>query len=130
MKLGPFALMPGCLSVIEQREIDEWEPPVNSLIEMQKNIPWWLGDLVVHGEAQWGDDFWQSMPEDCNLEMLERFANIARKIPVDDRVPSLSWSHHVIALRLSNRLMRKAALRHAEKQGMDTKQFSSYVNGL
>lgn len=127
MIVGPFALMPGKLVIHEMASIERWEEFLPQLFMMQKYAPWWLGDAVNFGEARFGDVFWQSVPMDASQKMIERFASISRKIPPEERVLSLSWTHHVTALRVEVPAVRRALLRKAENECLDTEQFSKLV---
>ena len=130
MKIGPFALLPGGLSVVEVASLEEWEKRAGLVFDMQKYVPWWLGDLVVFGEAQWGDDFWQVPPLGASEQMLMRFAGVARKYPIGERNLSLSWTHHVIALRADEVILRRSLLRIAESKSMTSEEFRCYVSNL
>ena len=127
MKFGPFVCLPGSLAVVGIDGVDSWELHAQELFNMQKNVPWWLGDLVVFGEARFGDDFWQTVPEDIDLSMLQRFAKVASLMPPADRIPELSWTHHSIALKIKDTNLRNAALQMALKKCMDTKEFGKYI---
>lgn len=130
MKVGPFALLPGQLAVVEPADIEEWEPAASKIFAMQKYVPWWIGDMVVFGESQFGDDFWQVPPEDSSEAMIRRYMGVARKIPPEDRCLALSWSHHVSALRIANRTVRQAALRRGESERMSSADFGRFVSSL
>ena len=130
MKIGPFACCDGSLSIVENADIQEWENSASELLSIHRSIPWWIGDMLVFGTAQYGDDIWQILPPDISLSMIERFENVARKIPPEDRIGSLSWTHHVISLRIPNRVVARAALRHAAREQMPTDEFTKYVNNI
>lgn len=122
MKVGPFLLLAGGLSA-EHATIENWENAAAQIVAMQRNVNWWLGDLVVYGEAKWGDDFWQCVPLDTSISLLERCAGVCRKYPHEERFPSLSWTHHVHALRVKDKVARRSVLRHAEREGLDGEEF-------
>lgn len=126
MKLGPFILLKAALS-IEPSSLEDWEAGASQLVALQKYIPWYLGDMVVFGEAQWGDDFWQAVPLDTSISMLERFAGVARKYPQAERNKTLSWTHHVTALKIKDPIARRSVLRHAEREGMSNEEFREYL---
>lgn len=126
MKIHPFLLLPGALSV-EVCSLEEWEHAAAQLVNMQKWVPWWLGDMVVFGEAQWGDEFWQTVPMDASLSLLERCAGVARKYPHGERFPCLSWTHHVVALRIKDRVARRSMLRYAEREQLSGEEFREFL---
>jgi hypothetical protein len=130
MKVGPFGLLPGGLAILENAPIDVWEQHAPVIFNMQKYAPWWLGDMVRFGEAQFGDDFWQVPPQDISERMLVRFAGVSRKYNPEDRFPSLSWTHHLYALRIENEILRRSLLRKAESESMTSEDFHGYVSSV
>lgn len=127
MKLGPFALLPSALAITEAADIAEWELHAQTLFSMQRWVPWWLGDMVVFGEAQFGDDFWQVPPLDASEGMLDRFAGVARKYPPEERCLSLSFTHHQMALRIKDAVLRRSLLRVAERDQLSTEDFGTLI---
>jgi hypothetical protein len=130
MTIGPFALLPGQLAITEQAPIEVWEENAKLLFDMQKHVPWWIGDLVVFGEARFGDDFWQIPPMDASEKMIQRFAGVSRVFKTSERLPGLSWTHHITAMRIKSPKLRTAFLRQAEEHAMDTQQFSEWIRGM
>lgn len=130
MLVGPFALLPGQLAVMQHAPITEWEENAKLLFDMQKHVPWWIGDLVVFGEARFGDDFWQVPPQGASEKLIQRFAGVSRSFKTDERVPGLSWTHHVSAMRVKSPKLRTAFLRRAEADGMDSQAFSEWLRGM
>lgn len=124
-----FLLIDGGLMFSNIPDEAEWEPMASELIRMQRHINWWLGDFIVKGEAQVGDDIYQAFDEDVSVSMLERCAAVSRAYPLDDRNPSISWSHHYMAMNLPPTI-RSMALRKAEVEGMNTGEFKSYLSQL
>jgi hypothetical protein len=127
MKVGPFLLMAGALSA-EDATIEAWEEGASQVMAMQRNVNWWIGDMVVFGEARWGDEFWQVVPMDASVSLLERCAGVSKKYPPGERFPSLSWTHHVHALRVKDKVARRSVLRHAEREGMDSEEFRVFIS--
>jgi hypothetical protein len=128
--VGPFALLPAQLQVVKFAAIEEWEASAKTLFEMQKWSPWWIGDLMVYGEARFGDDAWQIPPLDASASSVERFVAVARKIPPEARMKSLSFQHHLLALRIKEPSVRQAALRKAESDAMNTEEFGKFLRQM
>lgn len=126
MKFGAFSLLPAQL-VVEPSDVEGWESGMEALVFLQRHIPWYLGDAVVYGEAQMGDEFWNSVPFDASLSLLERCASVSRKYPPEDRFPSLSWTHHVVALKVKDPVARRSVLRHAERSDFDCDEFRKFL---
>ena len=129
MKLGALTLMDGYLLIDADAEVESLEPEVEKLFFMQRNINWWLGDLINFGEARWGDDIWQTIPEGTSESMLGRFVAGCRKIKPTDRVPGASWTMHSICAKVEPTL-RKALLNHGAAEGMETEEFREYIKRM
>jgi hypothetical protein len=126
MKAGPFGLLPRGLVLLEPAGIEEWEEHAKTLFFMQKNIQWWMGDMVVYGERQFGDDFWQIPPEGTSEGMLKRSMVASLNTPFENRT-DLSWTHHQSALRIKDMTLRSALMRKAERDQLDTQQFNDLI---
>lgn len=129
MQLGPITLMDGYLTISPDAEVEHLEPEVERLFFIQRNINWWIGDVITFGEARWGDDIWQAIPEGASESMIRRFAAHSRIIKPLDRVPSASWTMHSISAKVERNL-RKALLNHAVQEGMDTEEFREYLKRI
>lgn len=129
IRIGHFALMPSALAILEPRELDEWETPFSQVVSFQRSVNWWLGDAVNIGLAQHGDDFWQVVPMECSIDLLNRCAKVSKEYPVRDRVLELSWTHHFVALSLAPQL-RKAALAMARENGWSSQDLRRYIDSL
>ena len=77
MKFGHLVCMSGSLAIGRMEPLSEWERHGRNLFQMQSNVPWWLGDYCVFGEQRFGEEFWQSIPEDVDVAMLENFARMS-----------------------------------------------------
>jgi hypothetical protein len=82
----------------------------------QRAGPWWIGDLLNAGEDCFGEAFSQMCEGAVSAEMLNRYASVARRVPIENRVPSLSWSAHAAVARLPNHLQKRLLL-DAERHG-------------
>ena len=51
-----------------------------------------------------------------STEMLNRYASVARRVPIENRRPCLSWSAHAAVARLPHHLQKRLLL-DAERQG-------------
>jgi hypothetical protein len=82
----------------------------------QRAGPWWIGDLVNAGEDRFGESFSQMCEGTISTEMINRYAAVARRVPIENRVPSLSWSAHAAVARLPLD-RQKPMLLDAERHG-------------
>lgn len=129
MQIGPMTLMDGYLLLGPEADVETLESHAQKLFFMQKNINWWIGDLVNFGEARWGDELWQAIPEGVSETMIGRFVAMSRKVKPLDRVPSASWTMHSISAKVESNL-RKALLNHAVSEGMETDEFREYLKRI
>ena len=128
--VGPFALLPSQLSIVKHAPIEEWEEAAQVVFGMQKWAPFWIGDMVLFGEARFGDEFWQVPPMDASRNSIDRFVGVTGKIKPEDRAKTLSFTHHMTAMRIKEPSVRAALLRRAESQMMDTEEFSQLVRSM
>ncbi len=129
MQLDQMTLMDGYLLIDHDAEVEYMEQDAEKLFFMQRNINWWIGDLITFGEARWGDDIWQAIPEGASESMIRRYSAQSRIIKPLDRVPSASWTMHSISAKVERNL-RKALLNHAVQEGMDTEEFREYLKRM
>jgi hypothetical protein len=127
LKIGPFILLQGCLVVDGICHPEAWEEAAERMFELQRYIPWYIGDMINFGEAQWGDDVYQALPIDISEEMATRLSGVAKKYPPNERFASLSWTHHNLALREKDPVLRRGLLKRAVEDSMTTKEFGKYV---
>jgi hypothetical protein len=100
---GTTTATPTALTVDPGVDFDTWLAAGGRLLGAASSINWWVGDWILHGEAQWGGtDGGMAMlrREICavtNLDpqTLERVRHIASSVPPQVRREGLSWSHHV-----------------------------------
>jgi hypothetical protein len=97
-------------------EITEWKGPLQFALWCQRAGPWWIGDLLNSGEDRFGESFSQMCEGMVSAEMLNRYASVARRVPIENRVASLSWSAHAVVARLPANLQRRM-LQDAERHG-------------
>lgn len=130
MKLGHLTLMDGMLLIEPEATVESIESSAQKLFFFQKNAPWWIGDLVMFGEARWGDELWQVVPEGTSEEMIGRYVAQSRKMKPSQRVPAATWTMHSIAAKIKDSSLRKAMLNHAVCESMNTDEFRTYVTEM
>jgi len=72
--------------------------------------------LLNAGEDRFGESFSQMCEGAVSAEMLNRYASVARRVPIENRVASLSWSAHAAVARLPFDV-QKRLLREADRHG-------------
>lgn len=97
-------------------ELEDWAGPLQFALWVQKASPWWIGDLLNQGDAQFGEVFSQICEGLISADLLQRYESVARRVPPENRRASLSWSAHAAVARLSHDRQR-LMLDKAEQYG-------------
>ena len=71
--------------------IDEGEGIASQLTDAGDDIKWCKGDLVAYGEAHWGEDMSQIIPE-RETENWMRYARVSALYPPEERIHDVAWS--------------------------------------
>lgn len=116
ISLGPFHFTSVGVRISGKPELDAWRGPLQFALWCQRAGPWWIGDLLNSGEDSFGETFSQMCEGTLSTEMLNRYASVARRVPIDNRRASLSWSAHAAVARLPHELQKRLLL-DAEKHG-------------
>ena len=72
--------------------------------------------MLNAGEDRFGESFSQACEGAVSAEMLNRYASVARRVPLENRVPGLSWSAHAMVARMPVDQQRNLLLQ-AERHG-------------
>lgn len=68
---------------------------------MSDHVGFMIGDIINFGEAKWGSKYQQAMEQTGRAySTVAGYALTARRIPADQRIPALSFSHHREILRI------------------------------
>jgi hypothetical protein len=112
ISIGPFQFTSVGVRFSGKPELVEWKGPLQFALWCQRAGPWWIGDLLNAGEDQFGESFSQMCEGAVSAEMLNRYASVARRVPIENRVATLSWSAHAAVARLpvdeQKRLLQEA----------------------
>lgn len=125
-QMGPFLFTPTQAVIRGVTSVEEWQAPLDRALRMQRSSPWWIGDMLVYGESQYGDEIWQSVHDTASFDMLQRFMAVSKAIPPSRRNSNLSWSHHREVMKLAPAL-QVVCLRKAEAEGWNTQELRKYV---
>ncbi|MCC7474941.1 MAG: hypothetical protein IT425_06065 [Pirellulales bacterium] len=121
ISVGPFDFTSVGVRITGRPESAEWKGPLQFALWCQRAGPWWIGDLLNAGEDRFGEAFSQMCEGAVSAEMLNRYASVARRIPIENRIASLSWSAHAAVARLPHDLQRRL-LREAEQKGWTSEE--------
>jgi len=116
ISLGSFQFLPSSVKVSGRPEIEEWVGPLQFALWCQRASPWWIGDMLLAGDAQFGEDFSHACEGLISGDQLQRYESIARRVPPKNRRAALSWSAHAAVARLPHDQQLKM-LREAEQRG-------------
>ena len=119
ISVGPFHFTSVGVRISGKPEIAEWKGPLQFALWCQRAGPWWIGDLLNAGEDRFGETFSQMCEGAVSAEMLNRYASVARRVPIENRRPGLSWSAHAVTARLPLDVQHDL-LREAERKGWTT----------
>jgi hypothetical protein len=121
ISVGPFHFTSVGIRISGKPEVAEWKGPLQFALWCQRAGPWWIGDLLNAGEDRFGESFSQICEGVVSAEMLNRYASVARRVPIDNRVASLSWSAHAAVARLPNELQKRLLI-EAERRGWTSEE--------
>jgi len=124
---GDFLLLPSALLTCGHPDLDKWELMAEKLCSYQRSLYWWIGDIVVFGEAQMGDDIYQCFGPGMSSGLIDRCAKVSRAFAASERFPELSWSQHQL---VSNMDTRQDILNLSLCEGWDTDQLRAYLKEI
>jgi hypothetical protein len=126
---GPLyraGMTPTGYSLPEGLTYDEWSEMGPPLVAMAQSAAWWLGDWLRYGEHHYGDKYVQAVEATgYGVSTLKNYQWVADRIPIDERVPDVPFSHHKAVASLDrvprNKLLREASRGHlTEHEVRDT----------
>ncbi|MCH2116276.1 MAG: hypothetical protein MK161_01130 [Pirellulales bacterium] len=129
ISLGPFQFTSVGVKFSGRPQLDQWKGPLQFALWCQRAGPWWIGDLLNHGEDHFGESFSQMCEGIVSTEQLSRYASVARRVPLGNRSTSLSWSAHAVVARLPHDQQRNM-LREAENRGWTSEELRKAVQKL
>ncbi|MEM6654178.1 MAG: hypothetical protein AAF596_00095 [Planctomycetota bacterium] len=121
MSIGPFDFTSVGVRIRGKPATDQWRGPLQFALWCQKAGPWWIGDLLNAGEDRFGEMFSQMCEGAVSADQLNRYASVARRVPITSRVPTMSWSAHAAVARLDPSV-QKRWLQRAEKAGLSSEE--------
>jgi hypothetical protein len=116
ISIGPFHFTSVGVRFSGKSDLNDWKGPLQFALWCQRAGPWWIGDLLNAGEDRFGESFSQMCEGMVSAEMLNRYASVARRVPIQNRIPTLSWSAHAAVARLPVD-QQKRLLQDADRHG-------------
>jgi len=99
---------------------DEFESTVAVLSRMDRATPWGLGDAVLLGDREFGEQAAQAYG--CSSEAARQYAWVCERFPFVTRVTTLSFAHHRAVAGLDTPEERRHWLKKAEAEGWSEKE--------
>jgi hypothetical protein len=105
---------------------DEWCSAVGTLQAMERSVKWWLGDLLLFGEAAFPEQAVQTFPDaysgSAYAESTMRAAMwVSDRFPRGTRVEGATWTHHRVVADLPRAeavaLLTEAARVNSDPEG-------------
>jgi len=100
---------------------EQWVEVGNSLMQATQNIMWWLGDWWNFGEHKYGELAAQALSMNIPYSTFSSAAAVSRAIPIERRVPDLSWSHHKEVAFIDDEDVQDSLLLESVNNGFTTK---------
>ena len=121
MAIGPFRFTSVGVRIEGRPTLEAWKGPLQFALWCQKAGPWWIGDLLNAGDDVFGESFYAMCEGAVSGDQLNRYASVARRVPLRNRRPALSWSCHAAVARLDSPGQRRL-LALAEKNGWSSEE--------
>lgn len=84
-------------SLVFKRDVtqDEWKHVFNSLKLIEGCVQFWIGDCLKYREQKWG--MYDDVAEEIGIskESLRHYKDVAEKIESGNRLPELTYTHHL-----------------------------------
>jgi hypothetical protein len=116
ISVGPFHFTSVGVRISAKPDVGEYKGPLQFALWCQRAGPWWIGDLLNAGEDRFGESFSQMCEGTVSAEMLNRYASVARRVPIENRIPTLSWSAHAAVARLPLEVQKRLLI-EADRYG-------------
>jgi DNA methylase len=109
---------------------EQWSECLDYLLRLERNIHFWIGDLLVFGERRWGQ-MYDEMIERTGYEprTLRTLKWVASSVDIARRRDGLSFAHHQEAAGLSPE-QQDIVLAQAQNEGWTREMVRHAVNRL
>lgn len=130
MTLFGEAVSPDGLTLEFKRNLnlEEWSQTLALLSDFSVCTPFWVGDMLVYGSLQYGENYAQGIPEGISPSTLRSYQWVAERVPPAIRHPGLSWSHHRAVSALEP-VEQSALLDQAEAEGWSVRELAQWAKG-
>ena len=81
------------LSFNRELRFEEWDTLMQHLLSMEQSVQWWLGDMLLYGEAAYGEKYAQAATlSGRSINTLANWVYISKAFPQNRRRESVRWS--------------------------------------
>jgi hypothetical protein len=109
--------------------IDDWLELCERLNQSITNYQFWLGDAINHGEAIYGDEYYQLFDHiEAEEGTLRNYAYVARQILPSMRREGIDWTHYREIAPIKDTYLQLELLDRIETEGMTTRQVAEAKN--
>ncbi len=124
ISLSGFTLSAVGVVIEGQPSLEEWQTAMQYVHRAGGAVMWWLGDLLVHGEKDYGELASQEGVDDGKYDRktLRNAKYTAVNVHLSRRRDTLSWGHHAEVAGFSSSDQTKL-LKKAEKEGWSVAAF-------
>jgi len=125
-----FALTPTGVVITGTPSFEDYNAALKNCQTVANGCMWTLGDLLNYGEnrGEWGDMYSQALElTQKSYDSLSRASRMSRLYPRDQRVPEVSWSHHLEAAPLRDDTARTTILKKAAEYGWSRDDLRQHV---
>ena len=113
---------------------EDYNDMFNMVLSLNKSCHWLLGDALLLGDTQWGNQYTESKYDDArkatglSLSTLRNIVYTCRKFPRSARHSDLSFTHHLEAASIKDSPeARESVLREASSKRMSVKDLRCVV---
>lgn len=110
-------------------QYDEWIDLMRMLVRLETAFQFAIGDALVFGEARYGEKYSQVMEvTQLSYQALANMVWVAKKVPIQNRQPDLSWTHHRVVASVDGG-DQPALLAMAREQGLSASDLHQHISG-
>jgi hypothetical protein len=84
---------------------------------MSDHVGFMIGDVLNAGDVAYGEKYNVALHQTGRAKStLKNYAWVAKNTPIQERIASLSWTHHFVVVRLTDKTKRKELLQDAARK--------------
>ena len=93
-----FEVTPVGVRILGDVPEDVWASTLTSLLRFRDALPWIIGDMIIHGEAHYGETYAQAIEATGrSYYTLSGYVRVCKAIPLEQRRADVKFSYHKVA---------------------------------